>query len=310
MVTCLIDNGAAKDIPNRLGKTPISRAFRYSHVPILEYFKSMDLSVPVVSMRLHTPSVASSGSFGSSNSSSSRATTILSNPNGSETETEELTNGDVVEVFSETIAGFYKLVDGRGYVLAANFIDATTNTSHCGVLVCKCGHKRPDEKFPRDTSIVHLRECKWTCCNEPFNVDLCPKGSKVTTPFTLGGFDQPSLGGSSQIPPPLFCPNKHPLAMVSRSARATCDVCTNSANKNNGPFSAGSNWCCQRCDYDICDECASVTHRTKGMTGLYYCGRQLGTSAIPGSDGQCGPNDGPQCKGCQAFSPSARKYRR
>ena len=28
-------------------------------------------------------------------------------------------------------------------------------------------------------------------------------------------------------------------------------------------------------------------------TGMYYCGRYLGVAAIPGSDGRCGPNNGP-----------------
>ena len=30
-----------------------------------------------------------------------------------------------------------------------------------------------------------------------------------------------------------------------------------------------------------------------------YCGRRLGREAIPGSDGQCGPNNGPQCADCK-----------
>ena len=35
-------------------------------------------------------------------------------------------------------------------------------------------------------------------------------------------------------------------------------------------------------------------------SAAYYCGRRLGVEAIPGSDGQCGPNDGPQCTDCAA----------
>ena len=35
-----------------------------------------------------------------------------------------------------------------------------------------------------------------------------------------------------------------------------------------------------------------------GYTNLYYCGRRLGRQAIPGSDGQCGPTNGPQCTDC------------
>ena len=34
---------------------------------------------------------------------------------------------------------------------------------------------------------------------------------------------------------------------------------------------------------------------------LYYCGRFLGRDAIPGSDGRCGKNNGPQCASCKRF---------
>ena len=33
-----------------------------------------------------------------------------------------------------------------------------------------------------------------------------------------------------------------------------------------------------------------------------YCGRRLGVDNIPGSDGRCGPDDGPQCSDCQRTS--------
>jgi WD40 repeat protein len=36
-------------------------------------------------------------------------------------------------------------------------------------------------------------------------------------------------------------------------------------------------------------------------TNRYYCGRHLGSAAIPGSDGRCGPNNGPQCQSCVRF---------
>ena len=32
---------------------------------------------------------------------------------------------------------------------------------------------------------------------------------------------------------------------------------------------------------------------------LQYCGRFVGEEALPGSDGQCGPDDGPQCADCR-----------
>ena len=38
-----------------------------------------------------------------------------------------------------------------------------------------------------------------------------------------------------------------------------------------------------------------------GYTNLFYCGRSLGSRAIPGSDGQCGPNNGPQCTACVKY---------
>jgi len=35
------------------------------------------------------------------------------------------------------------------------------------------------------------------------------------------------------------------------------------------------------------------------VNNSYYCGRKLGTDKIPGSDGQCGPNNGPSCASCK-----------
>ena len=32
----------------------------------------------------------------------------------------------------------------------------------------------------------------------------------------------------------------------------------------------------------------------------YYCGRVIGRERLPGSDGQCGPTNGPQCEECKA----------
>ncbi len=38
-----------------------------------------------------------------------------------------------------------------------------------------------------------------------------------------------------------------------------------------------------------------------GSNMVFYCGRNLGRDQIPGSNGVCGPNNGPQCADC-AFS--------
>ena len=111
----------------------------------------------------------------------------------------------------------------------------------------------------------------------------------------IAAAESPYVSNEKGIPG-FFCPQHHPLALTIRSGRAICDVCER-------PTGMVHNLCCRSCDYDICDECSNVTNHTKGTNGLYYCGRRLGVTAIPGSDGQCGPNDGPQCKGCQALFP-------
>jgi len=45
---------------------------------------------------------------------------------------------------------------------------------------------------------------------------------------------------------------------------------------------------------------------TAGSTNLLYCGITLGVEAIPGSDGRCGTNNGPQCDSCKAYQTVAR----
>jgi hypothetical protein len=40
--------------------------------------------------------------------------------------------------------------------------------------------------------------------------------------------------------------------------------------------------------------------KSTAQTDTYYCSRWLGPAAIPGSDGQCGPDNGPQCADCKA----------
>ncbi|CAJ1376567.1 unnamed protein product [Effrenium voratum] len=53
------------------------------------------------------------------------------------------------------------------------------------------------------------------------------------------------------------------------------------------------------------DEGCQVLRGTgESYRGTYYCGRVLGVRAIPGSDGRCGPADGPQCNSCKRFQVS------
>ena len=48
-----------------------------------------------------------------------------------------------------------------------------------------------------------------------------------------------------------------------------------------------------------------VTANSTGISSATkYCGRQLGVDAIPGSDGRCGPTNGPQCADCKSGRPS------
>ena len=49
----------------------------------------------------------------------------------------------------------------------------------------------------------------------------------------------------------------------------------------------------------INDQNANVKQGPDGLT--WYCGRLLGRDAIPGSNGQCGPKDGPQCESCKRY---------
>jgi hypothetical protein len=39
-----------------------------------------------------------------------------------------------------------------------------------------------------------------------------------------------------------------------------------------------------------------------GPSSRLYCGRVLGRDVIPWSDGQCGPNNGPQCPDCKGLT--------
>ena len=70
-----------------------------------------------------------------------------------------------------------------------------------------------------------------------------------------------------------------------------------------GPSGGGQCASCVRFQRSLCnDEGAPVkTSPQRGYCTVFYCGRRLGVSAIPGSDGRCGPTNGPQCMACQRF---------
>lgn len=72
------------------------------------------------------------------------------------------------------------------------------------------------------------------------------------------------------------------------------------------PTAKACSWCvCQAC-WDAFSPKnragLSISLGTGSNSTTYYCGRKLGTDVIPGSDGQCGPSNGPQCPDCQGIT--------
>jgi hypothetical protein len=75
----------------------------------------------------------------------------------------------------------------------------------------------------------------------------------------------------------------------------------------------GSDGGCGPSNGPQCRDCAVMTATSKNRAGApvnfgdsrhkttFFCGRRLGSDAIPGSDGQCGPNNGPPCGDCKAL---------
>lgn len=58
------------------------------------------------------------------------------------------------------------------------------------------------------------------------------------------------------------------------------------------------------------DEGAKVAPgRDASCCHLFYCGRHIGARQLPGSDGFCGPSNGPQCQSCTRYSDSIARYR-
>eukprot|EP00980_Cylindrotheca_fusiformis_P018185 scaffold5887_cov122-Cylindrotheca_fusiformis.AAC.14 len=50
----------------------------------------------------------------------------------------------------------------------------------------------------------------------------------------------------------------------------------------------------------------ALVHFGEEWTAFMYCGRRLGREAIPGSDGQCGPANGPNCKSCNRLQSTSQ----
>merc|ERR1712217_364185 len=75
--------------------------------------------------------------------------------------------------------------------------------------------------------------------------------------------------------------------LVYQGARAYGEA--DLANEDDGEDTKGN---------DTNDEGAKVTLSSYDNT-TYYCGRYIGN--LPGSDGNCGPTDGPQCPSCKRY---------
>lgn len=46
-----------------------------------------------------------------------------------------------------------------------------------------------------------------------------------------------------------------------------------------------------------------MKYGTGSGANTLYCGRYIGASNLPGSDGSCGPSNGPSCQDCQGALP-------
>lgn len=118
----------------------------------------------------------------------------------------------------------------------------------------------------------------------------------------------------------------HPLQFCVGLENHSCDV------KGEGCLGTDITWHgCGVCDFSVCSVCAAhPVHPSPsgtvpklndepiagplpdllndedapmnyGENDSCYCGRFLGTEVIPGSDGRCGPDNGPQCPSCRRF---------
>ena len=45
-----------------------------------------------------------------------------------------------------------------------------------------------------------------------------------------------------------------------------------------------------------------------GYENTFYCGKHLGKDKLPGSDGYCGPYDGPNCDACKKVTGNATDF--
>ena len=138
-------------------------------------------------------------------------------------------------------------------------------THHEGMLECKCGHATGKLSFPLDTGIIHrMGVCKWACCGASWEKSKCSQTKTSSYPLQVD--TAVSYPGASSPPSEWLLPR---LA-VSSQVMLYVIPC----NDHEDPLYLGDD----------------------GKT--VYCGQKMKVKKS-GSDGVCGPNNGPQCKSCQ-----------
>ena len=126
----------------------------------------------------------------------------------------------------------------------------------------------------RNSSDVIIAWPHWSCCG-------CGKDEPCTASSTSPSPAPPQVTTAAAVPP-----------QVTAAAAASAEAPTAAAALG---------------FVDLINSDGAVMARTqnpnRGDEGKYYCGRRLGRDRIPGSDGQCGPNNGPQCSSCLQWQP-------
>ncbi len=101
-----------------------------------------------------------------------------------------------------------------------------------------------------------------------------------------------------------------PVPSMWRDQDATAKYCSRPSDEE-GPLCCHgddvirtNHWnCCGGGERAAACSRGSVHHflGTGSGAATFYCARIIGRDRLPGSDGQCGPNNGPQCADCRAY---------
>lgn len=157
-------------------------------------------------------------------------------------------------------------------------------------------HTQPDQKIAPFSNLFGdsdpSQETRRVCPSE--TLDLDNRSHQQTSP---------SHGGPSPSGETASSSNLHPE--MQRAPFVTQPLILSDDLERSSPEPNHLN---PQMQVQVNDEGALVQLGTNEYAHVYYCGRILGIAAIPGSDGQCGPNDGPACVSCQRFLKLHRLY--